>query len=214
MDEVLRLAEADAELTAQLITASEPVLSALHAAASHPDPATRDAASDTFHHALTTLDQQPEWQGLVAVLRRIHAGERELTLTDGLNPLATEITRCALDLLAGSITIPIDPDAWHTLATTDTDEQGDHDEDIAAFAAAVAAAATGDTHAQGIIRPELDEMAADPDWAPLVTVLRRILNGDHTLATPDELGPAQVAVLDAVRAHLNPPQPTATPENP
>ena len=52
-------------------------------------------------------------------------------------------------------------------------------------------------------------------WAPLVTVLRRILNGDHTLATPDEFGPAQVAVLDAVCAHLNPPPPPTTiPENP
>jgi len=48
-----------------------------------------------------------------------------------------------------------------------------------------------------------------------VTVLRRILNGDHTLATPDEFGPAQVAVLDAVCAHLNPPPPPTTiPENP
>jgi tetratricopeptide (TPR) repeat protein len=213
MDEVLRLAEADAEHTRQLITAWEPVLSALHAAISHSDPAIRDAATDTLNHALTTLDQQSDWQGLVAVLRRIHAGERNPTLTDGLGPVDTAITRRALDLLAGTTTI--DPDAWHT-PTTDTgsDEQGDLAGALAGFAAAVAAAATGDTHAQGAVGPVLDEMAADPDGAPLVAVLRRILDGDHTLATPDELGPAQAAVLDAVRAHLNPPQPTATPENP
>jgi len=214
MDEVLHLAsEAGAEHTRQLLAGWEPVLSALHAAISHSDPATRDAATHILNYALTTLEQQPKWQGLVAVLRRIHAGERELTLIDGLDPVDTEITRRALDLLAGTTTI--DPDAWRTPTTdTGTDDQGDHADGVALFAAAVAAAATGDTHAQGIIGPVLDEMATDPDWAPLATALRRILNGDHTLATPDEFGPAQVAVLDAVRAHLNPPQPTATPENP
>jgi len=214
MDEVLRLApEAGAEHTRQLITGWDPVLSALHTAISHSDPATRDAATDTLNHTLTTRGQQSDWQGLVAVLRRIHAGERELTLIDGLDPVDTAITRRALDLLAGTITV--DPDAWRTLTTdTGTDGQGDHAEALAGFAAAVAAAAGGDTHAQGMVGPVLDEMAADPDWAPLVAVLRRILDGDPTLATPDELGPAQVAVLDAVRAHLNPPQPTATPENP
>ncbi|MCA1672903.1 MAG: tetratricopeptide repeat protein, partial [Actinobacteria bacterium] len=214
MDQVLRLApEAGAEHNQQVIAGWDPVLSALHAAISHSDPATRDAATDTLNHALTTLDQQPEWQALIAVLRRIHAGECELTLIDGLGPVDTAITRRALDLLAGTTTI--DPDAWRTLtADAGSDEQGDLAGALALFAAAVAAAAGGDTHAQGVVGPALDEMAADPDWAPLVTVLRRILNGDHTVATPDELGPAQVAVLDAVRAHLNPPQPTATPENP
>jgi len=213
MDEVLRLAhEAGAEHTAQVIAAWDPVLSALHAAISHPDPATRDAATRILNHALTTRGQYPDWQALVAVLRRIHAGDRDPTLTDGLDPVDTEITRRALDLLAGTTTI--DPDAWRTLTTdTGTDDQGNHDDGVAGFAAAVAAAATGDTHAQGAVGPALDEMATDPDWAPLATALRRILNGDPTLATPDELGPAQVAVLDAVRAHLNPP-PTATPENP
>jgi len=215
MDEVLRLApEAGAEHTQQLITAWEPVLSALHAAISHSDPATRDAATRILNHVLTTLEQGSDWQGLVAVLRRIHAGERDPTLTDGLGPVDTAITRRALDLLAG--TTMIDPDAWRTLTTdTGTDGQGDLAGALAGFAAAVAAAAGGgDTHAQGIVGPVLDEMAADPDWAPLVAVLRRILDGDPTLTTPDDLGPAQAAVLDAVRAHLNPPQPTATPENP
>ncbi|MBA2696295.1 MAG: hypothetical protein H0U62_10795, partial [Actinobacteria bacterium] len=211
MDHVLRFAaEAGAEHNKQLITGWDPVLSALHTAISHPDPATRDAATDTLNQALTALEQDPYWQALVAVLRRIHAGDRDSTLTDGLDPVDTAITRRALDLLAGTITI--DPDAWHTLTTdAGTDDQGNHDEDLDAFAAAVAAAVTGDTHAQGMVGPVLDEMVTDPDWAPLVAVLRRILDGDHTLATPDELGPAQVAVLDAVRAHLNPPQPTATP---
>ena len=214
MDEVLRLAaEAGAEHTRQVITGWDLVLSALHAAISHPDPATRDAATRILNHALTTRGQYPDWQALVAVLRRIHAGERELTLTDGLDDVDTEITRRALDLLAGTTTI--DPDAWRTLTTdTGTDDQGNHDEDLDAFAAAVAAAATGDTHAQGIVGPMLDEMAADPDWAPLVTVLRRILDGDLTPNPADDLNPIQVAIRDAVRAHLNPPQPTATPENP
>jgi len=214
MDQVLRLApEAGAEHNQQVITAWEPVLSALHAAISHSDPAIRDAATDTLNHTLSTRGQHPDWQGLVAVLRRIHAGDRDSTLTDGLGPVDTAITRRALDLLAGTITV--DPDAWRTLITdAGSDEQGDLAGALAGFAAAVAAAAGGDTHAQGAVGPVLDEMAADPDWAPLVAVLRRILDGDHTLTTPDELGPAQVAVLDAVRAHLNPPQPTATPENP
>jgi hypothetical protein len=215
MDEVLRLApEAGAEHTQQLITGWDPVLSALHAATSHSDPATRDAATHTLNHTLTTHAQRPDWQGLVAVLRRIHAGERDSTLTDGLDPVDTAITRRALDLLAGTTTI--DPDAWRAPTTnTGTDDQGNHAEDLDAFAAAVAAAATGDTHAQGMVGPVLDEMAADPDGAPLATALRRILNGDHTLATPDELGPAQVAVLDAVRAHLSPLlPPTLAPENP
>jgi len=215
MDEVLRLAaEAGAEHNRQLIAGWEPVLSALHAAISHSDPAIRDAATRILNHALTTLEQGSDWQGLVAVLRRIHAGERDSTLTDGLGPVDTAITRRALDLLAG--TTMIDPDAWRTLTTdTGTDGQGDLAGALAGFAAAVAAAAGGDTHAQGVVGPVLDEMAADPDWAPLATVLRRILNGDPTPATPDELGPAQAAVLDAVRAHLSPlPPPTLTPESP
>jgi len=180
MDEVLRLApEAGAERTRQVIAGWEPVLSALHAAISHSDPATRDAASDTLNHALTTRGQHPDWQGLVAVLRRIHAGDRDPTLTDGLDEIDTVITRRALNLLAGTTTI--DPDAWRTLTPdVGTDDQRDHDDGVAGFAAAVAAAAMGDTHAQGAVGPVLDEMATDPDWAPLVTVLRRIPNGDPT----------------------------------
>ena len=155
------------------------MLSALHAAISHSDPATRDAASDTLHQALTTRGQHPDWQGLVAVLRRIHAGDRDPTLTDGLDEIDTVITRRALNLLAGTTTI--DPDAWRTLTPdVGTDDQRDHDDGVAGFAAAVAAAAMGDTHAQGAVGPVLDEMATDPDWAPLVTVLRRIPNGDPT----------------------------------
>jgi hypothetical protein len=113
MDEVLRLApEADVEHTKQLLTGWEPVLSALHTAISHSDPATRDAATDTLNYVLTTLEQQPDWQGLVAVLRRIHAGERDPTLTDGLDPdqaAVLDAVRAHLNPPPPPTTIPENP---------------------------------------------------------------------------------------------------------
>ncbi|MDQ2707394.1 MAG: CHAT domain-containing protein [Actinomycetota bacterium] len=120
MDEVLRLVpQAGADHSQQLIARWDSVLSALHTSLHHPDPTTRAAATHTLNHALTTRAQQPDWQALVLVLRRIHAGDRDpATLTDGLDPIDTAITQRALDLLNDQL--DIDPDAWRTL--TDTDE--------------------------------------------------------------------------------------------
>ncbi len=120
MDEVLRLApQAGADHSQRLIARWEPVLSALHTSLHHPDPTTRAAATHTLNQVLTALGQQPDWQALVPVLRRIHAGDRDpTTLTDALDPIHTAITQRALDLLNGQL--DIDPDTWRTL--TDTDE--------------------------------------------------------------------------------------------
>ncbi|MDQ2707392.1 MAG: ATP-binding protein, partial [Actinomycetota bacterium] len=119
MDEVLRLAtpQSGAERTQQLIARWDPVLSALHTSLHHPDATTRAAATHTLNQALTAGAQQPDWQALVPVLRRIHAGDRDpTTLTDALDPIDTAITQRALDLLNGQH--DIDPDAWRTLTDT------------------------------------------------------------------------------------------------
>lgn len=126
MHHVLHLATQHAtDHTQRLVAAWDPVLSALHTATTHPDPATRAAATHTLNHTLTSWAQHPDWQALVAVLRRIHTGERNpATLTHGLNPVATAITHRALDLLTDTTTT-VDPDAWRTLTTTDTDSHGE-----------------------------------------------------------------------------------------
>ena len=124
MIEVLRLAaQAGVGRTQQFVAAWEPVLSALHASLRHPDPTTRDAATQTLEQALAARAQQPDWQALVAALRRIHAGEYDPGLLDGLDHIDTAITRRALDLLDGTATT--DPDAWHRLTRDADDAEAD-----------------------------------------------------------------------------------------
>ncbi len=92
----------------------DPILSALLASDTHPEPATRTTAAQILDLALTAAAHDSDWQALVPVIRRIHAGETDpSTLLPGLDDLDTQIAQRCLDLLAGTLTI--DPDAWRTL---------------------------------------------------------------------------------------------------
>jgi tetratricopeptide (TPR) repeat protein len=122
MTEVLHLAvQAGADHTQRLVAAWEPMLSALHTSLRHPDPTTCNTATHTLHQALAARAQQPDWQALVAVLRRIHTGEHDPSLADGLDHIDTAITQRALNLLNGTATT--NPDAWHGLTRGADDAQ-------------------------------------------------------------------------------------------
>jgi hypothetical protein len=84
-------------------------------------------------------------------------------------------------------------------AADEQDQQAGH---VAAFAAAVAAAANGDTETRALIQPDLDALAADPDTAPLAAALSRVLAGDRDPALADGLHPAHADVVTAVLDHL------------
>jgi hypothetical protein len=98
----------------QAVAAWEPVVSALHTAITDPDPDTRATAATALTAVLDRYADTDDWRALVAVLRRLHAGERDPgTLLDGLNDIDTTITRRVLDVLTG--TSAVGPAAWHTL---------------------------------------------------------------------------------------------------
>jgi hypothetical protein len=180
MAHVLHLAyQAGAEGEQRLVAVWDPVLSALYTSLHHDDPDTRHAAADVLDQTLTPLGDEPDWQRLVAVLRRIHAGERDPdTLTHGLDTTGTTITRRALDILTGRITLS--PDTWHTLTTSPADTADESAPALGDFIDAVVDAARGETQAADTVTPLLGQMDADPDWAPLASAIRRVIAGDHT----------------------------------
>ena len=58
----------------------------------------------------------------------------------------------------------------------------------------IAAACRGDQNAAAGLAPFLDEQAKQPDWAALVAVLRRILEGERGDALLDGLDPIDTAI--------------------
>jgi tetratricopeptide (TPR) repeat protein len=180
MTHVLQLAhQARTEREQQLVAGWDPVLSALHTSLHHDDADTRQAATAALDQTLTARGDQPDWQHLVAVLRRIRAGERDPdTLTHGLDTTDTTITRRALNILTGRIII--NPDTWHALTTGPAGTEDESSPALGDFIAAVVDAARGDTQAPDTVMPVLDQMDADPDWAPVASAIRRVIAGDHT----------------------------------
>jgi len=181
----------------------------LHTAVNHPDPDTRDAASQALDQVLTARGQQPAWRALTGMLRRIQAGERDpATLPPGLDEIDTAIAQRALDHLNGNPNLGIDPDAWRTLTDTSDDTSEDA---VERFVAAVVAAAGGDADAQDTVGPTLEQWAANPDTASLAAALRQIIDGGGDTAGPVEgLDPGQAALLDSIRQRLDPGQEPTT----
>jgi hypothetical protein len=172
----------------------EPVISGL-VAADNGDI----AADQAVDLVLASLGEHGDWRQLVAVLRRIRAGERDAALASGLDPIDTAVVQRALDALAG--TVRVDIDAWRTGATsTPRDEQA---QQLAALAEATVAAARGDPDATNALQPLLQALAAHPDWVALAAVLRRILAGERDPALLDGLDhPAATGVVTLVLNQL------------
>jgi tetratricopeptide (TPR) repeat protein len=206
MDEVLRLARSiPAEEALDLerhLRGWEPVIAGLVAA----HRGDTDAAN-VIDQALTKRGEQTDWGELVAVLRRIEAGERDPALADGLDPIDTAVVRRVLDALAGTVTV--DLDAWHAL----TEPADDVD-----WVGVMVAAAGGDTDAQAMLAPVLDGLAADPQGTALAAALRRILAGDRTPALDQldsDAATLVTVILDQLTSPLDPsaepPAPSTTP---
>ena len=175
----------------------EPVISSLVAADRGDTFA--DQALDLI---LASLDEHADWQQVVAVLRRIRAGERDPALISGLDPIDTAIVRRALAALAG--TVPVDTNAWRGgVALTSS---GGQNPQLAALAQATVAAAQGDLDAANALQPLLGALAAEPNWAPLAAAVQRILAGDRDPALPDTLGhPAATTVVGLILNQLSQP---------
>lgn len=170
----------------------ELVISSL-VAADRGDP----VADQALDLVLASLGQHADWQQLVAVLRRIRAGERDPALAIGLDPIDAAIVRRALAALTG--TEQVDTHAWRTGVGSTSPRQ--QDQQLAALAQAAVAAAQGDLDATKALQPLLRALAAHSEWAPLAAVVRRILAGDRDPALPDALD--QPAAATAVRLILN-----------
>ena len=172
----------------------EPVISGLVAADSG------DAAADqALDLVLASLGEHADWQQLVAVLRRVRAGERDAALTNRLDAIDTAVVQRALDALTGAVRV--DLDAWRTGAiSTAQQEQGPQ---LTALAEATVAAAGGDPDATNALQPLLDALAAHSDWVALAAALRRILAGERDSALRDGLdNPAAAAVVTLVLNQL------------
>ena len=70
---------------------------------------------------------------------------------------------------------------------------------------ATVAAAGGDGATAAQLAPELDQLAQRPDWAALVAVLRRILDGDRGTSLLGGLDPIDTAIAGEVLTRLTPP---------
>lgn len=185
----------------------EPVISGL-VAADRGDT----AADQGLELILASLGEHADWQQLVGVLRRIHAGERDPGLVTGLDLIDTAVVQRALDALAG--VVPVDVAAWHGRTTSTAQEK------LGAVATATVMAASGDPDVTNALQPLLEALAAHPDWAALADVLRRVLAGERDPALLDRLDdPAAAAVVALVLGQLTqsssllraPAQPTDSP---
>ncbi|HEX5405796.1 MAG TPA: hypothetical protein VFX16_26270 [Pseudonocardiaceae bacterium] len=108
--DVVRLAtNLRTDVIAQTVDVWEPIVSALLAVL-HDSP---DVTGEDVNQVLTAAEEQPDWQELVPVLRRIQAGEEDPALAENLNPVDTAIVRRTLGALAG--TVEVDPEAWRVL---------------------------------------------------------------------------------------------------
>ncbi|HJT02239.1 MAG TPA: hypothetical protein VJ757_01225 [Pseudonocardiaceae bacterium] len=175
----------------------EPVISSLVAA--DRGDAVADRALDLV---LASLAEHADWRQVVAVLRRIRAGERDPALITGLDPIDAAIVRRALAALAG--TAPVDINAWRGgVAPTASRDQSPP---LEALAQATVVAVQGDLDAANALQPLLRALAAHPDWAPLARALQRILAGDRDPELPDTLDhPAAAAVVRTVLNQLTEP---------
>jgi nitroreductase len=170
----------------------EPVISSLVAADCGDTVA--DQALDLV---LESLGRHADWQELVAVLRRIRAGERDPSLIADLDPIDMAIGRRALAALTG--TEHVDTQAWRVGVASGAERELDRQ--LAALAEATVAAAQGDLNATNALQPLLQALAAHPTWAPLAAAVRRILAGDRDPALLAELD--NRAAATAVRLILN-----------
>jgi hypothetical protein len=154
-------------------------------------------ADQALDLVLASLGQHADWEQLVAVLRRIRAGERDPALATGLDLIDMAIVRRALAALAG--TEQVDTRAWRAGARSASPRQ--QDQQLAALAQAAVAAAKGDHDATNALQPLLQALAAHSTWAPLAAAVQRILAGDRDPALPDALD--QPAAASAVSSILN-----------
>jgi hypothetical protein len=157
----------------------EPVISSL-VAATRGDT----VADQALGLVLASLGEHADWQQVVAVLRRIRAGERDPALVMGLDPIDTAIVRRALAALTGTVRVEVD--AWRVAVPAPS--RPEQDQQLSALAKATVAAAEGDLDATRAVQPLLHALAAHPDWIPLAAVMRRIIAGDRD--------PALLAGLD------------------
>jgi tetratricopeptide (TPR) repeat protein len=80
--------------------------------------------------------------------------------------------------------------------------------------AATVAAAGGDSDATAQLAPVLDELAQDSDWAALIAVLRRVIDGERDDSLLQGLDPVDTAIADQVLARLAQPPGTSPREDP
>jgi hypothetical protein len=186
--ETLQLARehiTDVEAAEQaLIDDWEPRIAAVVAAA-EGDP---DVAA-ALEPLLTERADAEDWAALIAVLRRIIAGERGEDLLTGLDPIDAAITRRALDALAGRVELTATP---ADLLTGTVPEQWDP------VIAAVVAAAEGDAEVAAAVDAVLTGLADTQDWVVLVSVLRRIIAGERGQDLLAGLDPVDTAITRTV----------------
>jgi hypothetical protein len=180
---VQNLAAASPAASPHMLAAWDPAIAALLAAAGGDAQAA--AALET---ELDSYQDSPDWSALASALRRLGSGETGPGLLGNLDETDTAIVTRALDAREGKISIP--GALWGAVG-------------LGALLGNVVAAADGDAGAAERADQDLQAMAGDPEWSPLVGALRRILGGERDAGLAVRLGDAvQRAVVESVLGHI------------
>ena len=142
-------------------------------------------------HSDAELDRyqdSPDWGALVAVLRRVRAGDTGDDVLTGLDETDAAIVTRALDARDGKVSIPAA--LWPAIG-------------LRWWLADVVAGARGDEAAAARARQVIEEVAKDPGLSALADVFRRILDGDRDVGLADGLDdPVARAVVATVVQHV------------
>ena len=182
LEELLAQVRTLAATAPRMLAAWDPILAALFAADGDAQAA---AALDS---ELGRYSDSPDWGALVAVLRRVRAGDTGDDVLTGLDETDAAIVTRALEARDGKISIPAA--LWPAIG-------------LRWWLADVVAGARGDEAAAARTRQVIEEAAKEPGLSALADVFGRILDGDRDPGLGTGLDdPTERAVVATVLEHI------------
>ena len=167
-------------------------------------------AAEELEPFLQKMGATDDWRNLIATIRRVMAGERDLyALTDDLDRVRALIIRRVLSMLAGEQPLP-HPPAPSPVETTPTGEGESGSKGggltLPQLLELVERAAGGDEQLGGQLFPAMQQLARDPAQPPEVRklgdVLLHVLIGDREVdlsGLPNELASAVRGLLGRLK---------------
>jgi hypothetical protein len=163
-------------------------------------------AAQQLEPFLQKMANTDDWRNLIAVIRRILAGERGIELTEGLDHADTAIVRRILGLLAGERPSPQpSPNVGRGSGREAAEGEGQSGISLEDLVNLVVAGARGDAQAGGQayqIAQALQQPGAPPEYMALGQGFQRVLEGlrgqEAVQGLPEEAAEIVRAVLKSV----------------